>query len=171
MLTLSGHLNPVQPGTFTNHEMFAPKALHRGPTTCLPMPSGSCKVGRNNSGVNSKGDGEGKGEDDRDDKDSGGRSHAPTALPPPLANMVLVKAVSETWMAAVIEEWQMEEDISEVFRLFLVLVEPPPGLSLDAIEGFPDYLRRVCDWLLRLPENGVRNVASHCWWIISGMFI
>jgi hypothetical protein len=166
MLNLEGLIGSAQPGTFTNHELFKSKASSTGPKTRSPITSGSCKEVRENGVGNSKGDGE--GEDDEDDED--GR-HGPSTLPPLLANAALVKAVSETQVAAAIEDWKMKEELSEVFKLFSVLVEPPPDLSLDAIEGLPNYLTKLHDRLVRLPGNGVRNIASHCWWILIGVFI
>lgn len=53
---------------------------------------------------------------------------------------------------------------------FRCLRSPPPGLDLDRIEDLPAYLRKLCKWVLKLPKNGVRKTANHCWWIISGMF-
>ena len=156
---------PEQPGTFTKHRLFSSKSSRRVPTMRLPMTSGSCKVVHKNSGVNSTGE----GEDDSDDEDdSNGVSDA---LPRLLANADLVKAVSETQMAATIQKYALEEQVSEVLRIFSVLVEPPRNLDLDAIEGLPEYLSKLRDWVLRLPVNGVRRVANHCWWIIMGAFV
>ena len=167
MLKLVGPIGSAQPGTFTKHKLFASKAAYSGPNAHSPMTSGPFKVVRKNDRPDSKGE----GEDVDDDEGDGNGSHIPRTIPPLLVNAALARAVSETQVAASIEEWEMEEKLSEVFKVFSVLVEPPPDLSLDAIEGLPDYLSKLCDCLMNLTENWVRLVATRCWWITIGAFI
>jgi len=132
------------------------------------MTSSSSKVIRKHLGDNSKGEGEDNSDDDDDDDGNGSR--VPSTPPPLPADAALVKAVAETPMAAAIEGWGSEEGHPEVFKLFSVLVQPPPGLDLDKIEALPSYLTQLSDWLMKRPGNGVRHVAAHCWWIVFGTF-
>jgi hypothetical protein len=127
-------------------------------------------VVRKNGGVNREEE-RGEGEDNSDDEDGSNVGYVSGTPPPLLEDAALVTAVSENRMAVVIQEWKMEEDISVVFRLFSVLVEPPTNLDLGAIEGLSRYLMILCEWLKKLPENGVRGVANRCWWIIAGVSV
>lgn len=55
-----------------------------------------------------------------------------------------------------------------IFRLFVVLVEPPPGIDLSAIEGLHCYLTQLLVTIGKLIENGIRTIVSHCWWALQG---
>ena len=167
MLPLEGSTGPQQLGTFTNHKLFASKVLHRGAMPCSSMASG---IIHKTGGVHRKREGKER-EDGSEDEDNGNGSNIFSTLPPLLTNAALVKAVSETKMATAIEEWGMPDEISEVYKLLSILMEPPPDLDLDALEGLPNYLSKLLDSLLKLPENGVRRITSRCWWLISGGFI
>jgi hypothetical protein len=163
MLNLEGFTGPAEPGPFTDHRLFASKQSHRATKSRFPMTSSSIRKRDN-------GKGEGEDDSDDDDEDDGNGSRVPSPPPPLPADAALVKAVAETPMAAAIEGWGPEERHPEVFKFFSVLVEPPPGLDLDKIEALPPYLMQLSDWLLKLPGNGVRHAAAHCWWIVFGMF-
>jgi hypothetical protein len=167
MLNLDRCTGSPQPGSFTDNRLFKPQAPSKGPKPHLPMTSGGRKEPCKESVVNSKG----KGKDDGNDEDRGDRGDVPRTLPPLLTNPALVKAVSETQMAAVIAEWKGNQELHEILKLLSVLVEPPLNLGLDMIEGLPDYLTGVHDWLMRLPDNGICSISNHCWWIISSVFI
>ena len=164
MLDLVTPPGRAKPGTFTDHKLFASKAHQK-----IPITSGPRKAARKNI----KKEGEGEGQDHSDDED-GGTSGQILGTPPPLPadiDAALVQAVSDTRMAVMIEEWGMEDGISKVFRLYSVLVEPPTSLDLDKIEGLSDYLTTLYNWLLKIPDNGIRLLANRCFWIITGMFI
>jgi hypothetical protein len=123
------------------------------------------------SGVHSRGEGGSEDEDISEDEDDNGNNNILSTLPSLPPNADFVKAVSETKMASQIKGWGMPDNISKLYKLFLVLVEPPQGLILDKIEGLPEYLSKLLNSLLKLPENGIRSIASHCWRLISGAFI
>ena len=53
-----------------------------------------------------------------------------------------------------------------IFKLFIVLVAPPPDLDLDAIEGLEGYLTKLLAELLRLKKNGICWLICHCWWAL-----
>ena len=84
-------------------------------------------------------------------------SNTVAQLPPLLANEALALAVSEVQVP--MDGWAP----LHIFKLFVVLVEPPPGLDLNAIEGLPDYLAQLTVKIGNLIENGARLIASHCW--------
>ena len=162
MLNFSTPPGHAKLGTFTDHKLFASSAHPK-----MPIASGTRKAARKN--INK----EREGEDNSDDED-GGTSGQILGTPPPLPadiNAALVQAVSDTKMAAMIEEWGMKDGISQVFRLFSVLVEPPTGLDLGKIGGLSNYLTTLYNWLSKIPVNGVRRIANRCFWIITGVFI
>lgn len=164
MLNISTPLGHVKPGTFTDHKLFESKAHQK-----MPVTSGTRKAARKN--INKEGEGEGQDNSDEEDGGTGGQI---LGTPPPLPadiDAALVKAVSDTRMAAMIEEWGMEDGFSKVFRLYSVLVEPPTSLDLGKIEGLSDYLTTLYNWLLKIPDNGIRLVANRCFWIVTGVFI
>ena len=83
-------------------------------------------------------------------------------LPPLLANDALVQAVSQVQLS-------MDGGASpHIFKLFVVLVEPPPGLDLSALDGLHDYLTQLLVKIGSLVNNGIRMMASHCWWALLG---
>jgi hypothetical protein len=53
-----------------------------------------------------------------------------------------------------------------IFKLFTVLVNPPKDLDLNAIDGLHGYLTKLLLEVGSLLENGVREVTSHCWWVL-----
>jgi len=84
-------------------------------------------------------------------------------LPPLLANETLAEAVSQV-QVPMDDEWESPH----LFKLVVVLVEPPPGLDLNAIEGLHEYLTLLNIKMGRLVDNGVRSLASHCWCTLLG---
>lgn len=83
-------------------------------------------------------------------------------LPPLLVNEALAHAVSQVQVP--MDGWPAPH----IFRLFVVLVEPPPGIDPSAIEGLHSYLTRLLVDLGKLIENGIRVIVSHCWWALMG---
>ena len=55
-----------------------------------------------------------------------------------------------------------------IFKLLVVLVQPPPGLDPSAIEGVHDCLAHLLAVIRNLTENRIRGIASRCWWILLG---
>jgi hypothetical protein len=123
---------PAQPGTFTDHKLFASKAPYRGPKTT----SGARKVVRKNGGVNREEE-RGEGEDNSDDEDGGNVGYVSGMPPPLLEDAALVTAVSENRMAVVIQEWKMEES-SGSFRCSW---NPPRTSTLVRLKACPDISR------------------------------
>ena len=102
--------------------------------------------------------------DDGDEHHGDSNTHNTVAqLPPLLSNEALALAVSQVQVP--MDGWAP----LHVYKLFVVLVEPPPGLDLNAIEGLPDYLTQLKVKIGVLIENGVRMVSSHCWCALLGM--
>ena len=95
-----------------------------------------------------------------DGDEHGGNSSTPNTvaqLPPLLANEALALAVSQVEVP--MDGWAP----LHIFKLFVVLVEPPQDLDFNAIEGLPDYLTQLTVKIGNLIENGARLIASHCW--------
>ena len=102
-----------------------------------------------------------------DDDMNEGHSDASTPntvawLPPLLANEALAQAVSHVRIQ--MGGWAP----LHIFKLFVVLVEPPLGLDLNAIEGLHGYLTQLQVQIGRLVANGIREIASHCWCALLG---
>jgi hypothetical protein len=55
-----------------------------------------------------------------------------------------------------------------IFKLFVVLVDPSPGLDLSAVEGLHDYLTLMQVKIGGLIENGLHMITSCCWWALLG---
>ena len=91
-----------------------------------------------------------------------GDSNTVARLPLLLANEALALAVSRVQVP--MDGWAL----LHIFKLFVVLVEPPPGLDLNAIKGLPDYLTQLKVKIGSLAANGARTVASHCWCALLG---
>lgn len=72
-------------------------------------------------------------------------------MPPLLANEALAQAVSEVKLS--MAGWAS----AHIFKLFAVLVEPPPGLDLSAIEGLSDYLTQLLVKIGTLVDNGIHT--------------
>ena len=83
-------------------------------------------------------------------------------LPPLPANEALAEAVSLVQVP--MDGWAP----LHLFKLFVVLVEPPPGLDLNAIEGLHDYLTQLNVKMGSLIDNGIRHIARHCWCALLG---
>jgi hypothetical protein len=83
-------------------------------------------------------------------------------LPPLLANEALSEAAAQVEIG--VDGWAEPH----IFRLFVVLVDPPSGLDLNAIEGLPIYLTQLSEKIGNLLENGIREIATHCWCALLG---
>ena len=100
-------------------------------------------------------------DDALDDHDDGTPNNA-DRLPPLPANEALARAVSQVQLQ--MDGWAP----LHVFKLFVVLVEPPQGLDLSEIEGLSDYLAELLVMIGDLVENGIRMIATRCWWVLLG---
>ena len=74
-------------------------------------------------------------------------------LPPLSPNEALARAVSEVKLS--MAGWAD----AHIFKLLVILVEPPPSLDLSVIEGLGDYLTQLLAQLVNLAENGTRTFA------------
>jgi hypothetical protein len=97
-------------------------------------------------------------EDDSDDS----TINTVERLPPLLVNGALAQAVSQVQIP--MDGWAP----LHIFKLFVVLVDPSPGLDLSAVEGLCDYLALMQVKIGGLIENGLRMITSHCWWALLG---
>jgi hypothetical protein len=100
--------------------------------------------------------------DDALGNDDNGTAYNADQFPPLPANDALAQAVSQVQLS--LDEWAP----LHIFKLFAVLVNPPPGLDFSAMEGLRDYLAQLVVMIGGLVENGVRDIATHCWWILLG---
>jgi len=96
------------------------------------------------------------------DKSNFSSSSTTDQLPLLITNSALTQAISQVQIP--MDGWAP----LYIFKLFVVLVEPPPALDLSAIEGLHDYLTQLLVKLTGLVENGIRGIASHCWWALLG---
>ena len=96
--------------------------------------------------------------DDHDDCTAGDM----VQLPPLPTNEALAQVVSQVQIE--MDGWAP----LHIFKLFLVLVEPPPGLDLSAVEGLPNYLSELLVLMGTLQDNGIRQIATHCCWVLIG---
>ena len=83
-------------------------------------------------------------------------------LPLLLVNKALAQVVS--WVQIQMDGWAP----LHIFKLFVVLVEPPPGLDLSAIEGLDDYLAQLLTGIGNLVKNGICEITSCCWCTLLG---
>ena len=154
MLELSGRSWKNRLDPLTKFKLFEYENP-TGPSDPIPegtAPSRSCKAPRVN-------------DNDNGDEHHGNSSATNTMaqLPPLLANEALALAVSQVQVP--MDGWAP----LHILKLFVVLVEPPPGLDLNAIEGLPDYLTQLKVKMGNLIGNGTRMIASRCWWALQGM--
>lgn len=86
------------------------------------------------------------------------------SLPPLPANDALARAVSDVQLS-------MDELVPpHIFKLFAVLVHPPTYLDSDQIECLRGYLNGLLADIGKLVDNGVRELVSHCWWVLLSNF-
>ena len=101
-----------------------------------------------------------------DNADEHGSDGLPQAtedrLPPLLANDALAQAVSDVDL--IMDGWAS----THLFKLFAVLLEPPPGLNLSAIEGLDEYLTKLVVTTGNFAINGTRTFATRCCWVLVG---
>src|SRR5258706_1814066 len=86
-------------------------------------------------------------------------------FPPLLVNEVLAQAVLQVQIQ--MDGWKRCAP-PHMFQLFAVLVEPPPGLDLNPIEDLRDYLAQLLVIIGSFTDNGVCDIATHCWWVLLG---
>lgn len=103
-----------------------------------------------------------------DSADDNGTDHlthsTDDCLPPLPPNESLARAVSEVELP--LGGWAD----AHVFRLMVVLLEPPPSLDLSAIEGLGGYLTQLLARLVNRAENGTRMFATRCCWVLLGKY-
>ena len=129
---------------------LAPRRYNQATSRARKTPHGSGNDNDNNN------------DNDNDNDSDHSTSNTADRLPPLLANKALARAVSQVQIP--MDGWPSPH----IFKLFVVLVKPPPDLDLSAIEGLGDYLTRLLVKIGGLVENGIRGVASRCWWILLG---
>ena len=155
MLGFSGAKGPDTPSIY---KLFERKDV-TGPSDSIPqgqeMPNQEKRRSRKRVRVDDNAD-EGRNESCAPDTKA--------CLPPLLANDALAQAVSEVTLS--IGGWAD----AHIFKLFAVLVKPPPSLNLNAIEGLGEYLTQLQARLTSLVGNGVRKIATHCFWVLMGKF-
>ena len=88
------------------------------------------------------------------------------SLPPLLSGDVLAQAVSQVDLS--MDGWEKEAHI-DIFKLFVVLVEPPVDLDLGTIPGLPDYLDALYHQGLKIEHNHLHGIASHCFRALHGI--
>ena len=74
-------------------------------------------------------------------------------------------------LARAVSEVQIRIDVwatPHIFQLFVVLIEPPTDLGLNAIEGLQDYLTQLLVKVGCLIENGIHGITTHCWYALLG---
>ena len=143
------------PNHLTKFKLFEPTDVI-GPSNSIPKPynqapSRSRKALRVNDNAN-----------ENDDDNS--TSKTVQGLPPLLTNAALAWVVSQVQLPMI--GWES----LHIFKLFVVLVDTPPGLDLGAIEGLPDYLTQLLVRIRRLVKNGTRETLCHCWWALLSKF-
>jgi len=104
------------------------------------------------------------GDYDNESDSNGSIANTADQLPPLLVDNALARAVSQVKMP--MDGWAS----LHIFKLFVVLVEPPPGLNLIAIKGLHDYLTQLLVKIGDLVENGRREIASRCWCTLLGRY-
>ena len=77
--------------------------------------------------------------------------------------------MSRTWVTSELDKWGVHPNYHHIFRLFEVLLNPPPDVDLKAIDGLSGYLSNLCTQLVKSPDNGVCTLISHCWWVVHGI--
>ena len=87
-------------------------------------------------------------------------AHTVNQLPTLPANDALARAVSQVQLS--MDGWVSPH----IYKLFVVLVYPPPDLDLSAIEGLHSYLTKLLVEIGSLINNGIREIACHCWWAL-----
>ena len=167
MLDLEGNTGPEQLGTFTENRLFAPTKV---PCTAN-LPSTDLKAHAHRSGSDaprkSPIDSDDNDNDDNNQKhDVNSKINLSTVLLM-LPNGTLVEEISSLWIAMV-DKWSIDPKAVVIFKLFMLLVNPPKWLNLNSIPGLHNYLTMLCDAIGKLPINGVHFFAMHCWSVLHG---
>ena len=147
MLNLLEHNGTERPNPLTTFKLFEGNNTME-PSYSIPKASNkaisrSCKKVRWNENAN-------------EDVDHGTGDTATQLLPLP-ADHRLLHAISQVRIP--MDRWETPD----IFRLFLVLVDPPQGLDLSAIGDLPGYLNKLQAWMRIRIENGIREIVCHCW--------
>jgi hypothetical protein len=108
--------------------------------------------------------------DNEDTHSSDGEEGEQDEIALPAPPEFLLELMSQATVGPQLDQWGLDPRLHDVFRVFEVLLSPPIGVELETIDGLSDYLRKLCTQLLKLPDNGVRTVATHCWWVIIGKY-
>jgi hypothetical protein len=95
-----------------------------------------------------------------EDYSNDGTDSTADRIPPLLANDALAQAVSQVQIP--MDGWALVH----IYKLFVVLVDPLPGLDLSAVEGLRDYLVMLLVRIGGVVENGICGIVSHCWWAL-----
>ena len=141
-----------QPCPSTRFKLFERSNI-AGPSKSIPQGPEATSCSRKRHPIN---------DDANEDHSDCNTPNTADWLPPLLANEALAQAVS--WVQIRMDGWAP----LHIFKLFVVLVEPPPGLDLSAIEGLDDYLAQLLTGIGNLVENGIREIASRCWCTLLG---
>lgn len=152
MLGLSGSEGRDPPTTF---KLFESQNV-AGASTAIPRPR-SHKL----EAVRSR-----KRPRTNDSADDNGSDHftpsTDDCLPPLPSNEALARAVSEVTLS--MAGWAD----AHIFKLLVILMEPPPSLDLSVIESLGEYLAQLRARLVNRPENGTRMFATRCCWVLLG---
>lgn len=134
----------------TKFKLFA----HEGPT---PKPPTQTQTSRSHKRLRTNHNANGNGTEPSN-------TRTIDNLPPLLASDALAEAVSQV-------DLPMDGMASpHIFKLLVVLVDPPPKLNLEAIDGLQAYLTNLLIETGRLEKNGVREFANHCWWALLSKY-
>jgi hypothetical protein len=165
MLDLEGNTGPKRSGPFTENKLFAPQKV---PCTAN-SPSADPNAHEHGSGSDAarKSPADGNDDDDDDQKHDSNSNVNLSTLPPMLPDGTLAQEISSLQIATV-DKWRTDPKAIVVFKLFALLVNPPPHLHLDSIPGLPIYLTTLCNAIGKLPVNGVRFFATRCWSVLHG---
>ena len=147
-----GLVGTEQPNPLTRFKLFECNDI-AGPSKSIPQDPKATSCSRKRHPVN----------DDANENDSDcSTPNTGDWLPPLLANEALAQGVSQVQIR--MDSWAP----LYIFKLFVVLVEPPPGLDLSSIEGLDGYLTELLAQIGSLVENGIREIASRCWCALLG---
>ena len=145
MLELPEHSRTKQFNSLTRFKLFE-SSNTTGPPESIPQEttSRSCKRYRTNDGANKN-------------HRYYNTHNTVDRLPLLLVNEALARAVSQVQIR--MDGWAP----LHILKLFVVLVQPPPGLDLSVISGLGDYLTELVVQIGDLAENGIRDLVRRCW--------
>jgi hypothetical protein len=88
-------------------------------------------------------------------------SNTVNGLSPLPADSLLARVISQVDLP--IGGWEP----LHIFKLFVVLLDPPSNQDLDAIPGLYGYLTKLVKEMGSLIENGIRSIVCRCWWALQ----